>query len=1166
MNSFLASKFKQNNLSPLVSKSNNSAFVSRRKSNFIDAISIKKFQDKQINFSQFNKIGNSFNSLLESTSKTSKSHHLRSGQLNNDLKKSIRLTNRILNFRDILRCIALVLIVFMSSLTIIFDNVEWSQMWFTSYTIILLFCLFADLFLIYFYGVQYQGQYASSIKSISLYLVKEKWFTLLIPLLAFTLFCLTGMKYKFFLICIFPGLKEIQYIIKSIGERIFKSIRLLYILKLLNLFLLILFFAHSFACFWIYVPSKINTSNNWLIKYQLYDQAWSIQYVNALYYITISMVTVGYGDIAPTNTEEKILCSILIVLLCGIYGYSLNQIGVIFNELNKNSISIQQKKIYINKFMLRKNVSENLQNRIREYLDYYWEKKFDDDTQEEGLKIIQQLNSNLKKQLIFESNNLVIRDSPIFASNFSPQLLSKMTQIITEQKYMPEEIIYEKDSSDLNSIFFIEQGEVQIINNSKNKVTVINELTKGNFGYYSFFTGQPREFTTRSKSFSAVLKIDLKPFLELLKEFEEDLEKYYYIRDLINYNNQFDLINQACSECQQTSHQINNCPKIHYCCDRIQLVKSDYSLSSLQIDRDRTFKRQTQRKTGYKSQIVRLLDKYIDFAVTFDITLNEYEDKFLQSYYEKMEIQTPVNAEIEQNQKKDFMQFVSQIAEEQPSEVFSINFDNNEKKKPFISQNTLTQSIQDEQSKKQQLTTIERSHNFDETSIGDNIRARMNSGNVSQSSYNNLQSNKDPNSNINIASKLNQYFFQNIDESPSENNKILRLQSIVRNFDDLQIPMIETPVSRFSKINIKREKSIRSFQRMISESVSIKSKMKNEEKEGSEKKVIQEQQKDQNEYSNMDTEIINPMDESLNYSQISRRKLLKLEYDAMKIMKVYFIRDNYPSIIQKFNLTNRYYSYQMKNKSQIKISSNEQNSKFDSLIDQGERQNQENTFISSQKENQNEFIESLSGIKVLSGSRLFRQSTINIIQQSNNNKSKARSIFRKFIYENRQSQSNNTSFHSSQNENENNNKAEDLESVFKRKSLFKISNKDRNQNSFISQNSNKIQDVENISIQDNNEQKSVSCNQCKDQDQQSEIQDESRINFFPNQQIQNKMILDCSSLSSSRTIQNEVQQSQRSDINKQSDNISKLESDLKIQKDEKNSQRILCKFDSFSDL
>ncbi|EWS75483.1 cyclic nucleotide-binding domain protein (macronuclear) [Tetrahymena thermophila SB210] len=877
------------------------------------------------------------------------------------------------------------------------------------------------------------------------------------------------------------------------------------------------------------------------------------------------MVTVGYGDIAPTNTEEKIMCSILIVLLCGIYGYSLNQIGVIFNELNKNSISIQQKKIYINKFMLRKNVSENLQNRIREYLDYYWEKKFDDDTQEEGLKIIQSLNSNLKKQLIYESNNLVIRDSPIFAQNFSPQLLSKLTQIITEQKYMPEEIIYEKDSSDLNSIFFIEQGEVQIINNGKNKVNVINELTKGqNFGYYSFFTGQPREFTTRSKSFSAVLKIDLKPFLELLKEFEDDLEKYYYIRDLINYNSQYDLINQYCSECHQSSHQINNCPKIHYCCDRIQLVKNEYSLSSLQIDRDPTFKRQSQKKTGYKQQIIRLLDKYIDFAVTFDVTLNEYEDKFLQSYYDKMEMQTPVNAEAEQNQKKDFIQFISQIAEDQPTEVFSINFDNNEKKKQYLSQHTLTQIQQDEHSKKQQQTLLEKSVNFDETSIGDNLRARVNSGNVSQSSYNNLQSNKDPNSNINLALKLNQYFFQNTDESPSENNQLLRLQSLVRNFEDLQIPLLETPVSRFSKLNIKREKSLKSFQRMISESLSIKSKLKNDEKIESEKQKNLEKSI-QNDYSNIDTEIINPLDESVNYSQVSRRKLLKLEYDTMKIMKVYFIRDNYPSIIQKFNLTNRYYSYQIKNKSQIKMSSNEQNSKFDNLIDQGERQFQENTFISSQKENQNEFAEPNSGMKILSGSRLFRQSTINIIQQTNNNKSKARSIFRKFIYENRRSQSNNTSFHSSQNESENN-KGEDQDSVFKRKSIFKYPNQNKIQSILITQNSNQIQDIDNISVNDNNEQKSIFYQQGKDQDQQSEIQDESKINFFPNQQIQNKMILDSSSIFSARTIQNEAQQSQRTEINRQSDDTSKQESDIKILKDDKTSQRILCKFDSFSDL
>ncbi|KAL4484273.1 hypothetical protein ABPG72_006384 [Tetrahymena utriculariae] len=407
--------------------------------------------------------------------------------------------------------------------------------------------------------------------------------------------------------------------------------------------------------------------------------------------------------------------------------------------------------------MLRKNVSENLQNRIREHLDFYWEKKFDDDTHEEGLKIIQSLNSNLKKQLIFESNNLIIQDSPIFASNFSSQLLSKLTQIITEQKYMPQEIIYEKDSSDFKSIFFIEQGQ--------------------NFGYYSFFNGQSREFTTRSKSFTAVLKIDLKPFLELLKEFKEDLEKYYYIRDLTNYNSQYDFINQVCSECQQSSHQINNFSKIHYCCDEYCQQKMNiFQVACKQTETQHS--KDNPKKTGYKQQIVRLLDIYIDFAVTFDITLNEYEDKFLQSFYDKMEMQTPANAEAEQNQNKEFMQFVSYIAEEQPTEVFSINFDNNEKKKPYISQNTLTQSLQDEFSKKQQLTNLKKLNHFDETSIGDNLRARVYSRNVSQSSYNNLQPNKDPNSNINLASKLNQYFFSNIDEPPSDNNKNFLLLSL----------------------------------------------------------------------------------------------------------------------------------------------------------------------------------------------------------------------------------------------------------------------------------------------------------------------------------------------------------------------------------------------------
>jgi len=45
------------------------------------------------------------------------------------------------------------------------------------------------------------------------------------------------------------------------------------------------------------------------------------------------MITVGYGDILPTNNDEKILSVFTMLIACGVFGYSLNIIGTIINEL-----------------------------------------------------------------------------------------------------------------------------------------------------------------------------------------------------------------------------------------------------------------------------------------------------------------------------------------------------------------------------------------------------------------------------------------------------------------------------------------------------------------------------------------------------------------------------------------------------------------------------------------------------------------------------------------------------------------------------------------------------------------------------------------------------------------------------------------------------------------
>ena len=60
------------------------------------------------------------------------------------------------------------------------------------------------------------------------------------------------------------------------------------------------------------------------------------------------------------------------ILACAVFGYSLNVIGNIINDLFKLDKEIENNLHVINKYMYHKNVNKDLQFQIREYLEYYW--------------------------------------------------------------------------------------------------------------------------------------------------------------------------------------------------------------------------------------------------------------------------------------------------------------------------------------------------------------------------------------------------------------------------------------------------------------------------------------------------------------------------------------------------------------------------------------------------------------------------------------------------------------------------------------------------------------------------------------------------------------------------------------------------------------------------
>jgi len=102
-------------------------------------------------------------------------------------------------------------------------------------------------------------------------------------------------------------------------------------------------------------------------------------------------------------------------------------------------------------------VEKNLQNEVREYLEYIWtEKEINDDEEEKFL--FSQLSETLKQRLSQEANKLLLQKDNLMMRTFSWEFLLKCLPLIKEIKCKPEQIL-ELDDPELNSsLVFVGKG------------------------------------------------------------------------------------------------------------------------------------------------------------------------------------------------------------------------------------------------------------------------------------------------------------------------------------------------------------------------------------------------------------------------------------------------------------------------------------------------------------------------------------------------------------------------------------------------------------------------------------------------------------------------------------------------------------------------------------
>ena len=158
----------------------------------------------------------------------------------------------------------------------------------------------------------------------------------------------TQIILKIFQFLMYAKAKRIHTIINTFEEIIALKGKRDHIISILRLSFWIFFICHINACIWhgiAYYQSDDIVS--WLVTANLKQNNSPDKYLHSLYWAVSVMVTMGYQEqISPQTNTETLIAIIILLVSAILFGYSMNVIREIFDEISKTH---RKHKFIINK-------------------------------------------------------------------------------------------------------------------------------------------------------------------------------------------------------------------------------------------------------------------------------------------------------------------------------------------------------------------------------------------------------------------------------------------------------------------------------------------------------------------------------------------------------------------------------------------------------------------------------------------------------------------------------------------------------------------------------------------------------------------------------------------------------------------------------------------------